>query len=189
MLENKFLKVFCSLPILLLVLYFIPFLGICLLFFRGFLYSTRKQKTFLFLILCGCLLVIPQLIHSFFSFLPIPYVVTIVSAPIYKDLFHYGKFLITLGGIFFLLSALFRKVSSRFYSHVGNYIRQDLQKEYEIRKENDLKIQEKREKAGNTHVVRCPYCGSDTMLTEQTATCTFCRRKIEYKKEVGEVVK
>ncbi len=48
-------------------------------------------------------------------------------------------------------------------------------------KENDLKMQEKREKAKNTHVVHCPYCGSDNMLTEQTETCKFCRRKIEYK--------
>ena len=35
---------------------------------------------------------------------------------------------------------------------------------YKIRKENDLIMQEKRERAQNTHVVYCPYCGSEFVL-------------------------
>ena len=46
-----------------------------------------------------------------------------------------------------------------------------------------MKMQEKRERAKNTHVVYCPYCGADNMLTEKTGICKFCRRKIEYKEK------
>ena len=44
-------------------------------------------------------------------------------------------------------------------------------------------MKEKREKAKNTHIVYCPYCGADNMLTSNVGRCKYCRRRIEYKGE------
>lgn len=189
---NKFLKILCSLPIILIVLYFIPFLGICLILFRYYVYRSRKKyySTPIYLLVCGLLILIPQAINSIIKMLninsiEIPYLNTIITSDIYVKLISYSKLLITISIIFLILSFIFRnvfnKVSSKLNSSIKNYMEQDLKKDYEIRKENDLKMQEKREKAVNTHVVRCPYCGSDNMLTQQTGTCKFCRKNIEYK--------
>ena len=55
------------------------------------------------------------------------------------------------------------------------------EQELEISRENDLKIKEKQLKAQNTSYVKCPYCGSDNLLSEKFGICTYCRRKIENK--------
>ena len=189
--ENKFFKLLCSLPVVLIVLYFIPFLGICLILFRYYVYRGNKYyKTPTLLLVCGILLLIPKLTDSIIKMLKldnveIPYLNSIITSDIYTKLLSYSKLLVTVGIIFLILSFIFRnvfnKLSNKVNSGIRNYMEQDLKKDYEIRKENDMKMQEKREKAKNTHVVHCPYCGSDNMLTEQTGTCKFCRRKIEYK--------
>ena len=185
--ENKFFKLLCSLPIILIILYFIPFLGICLILFRFYIYRNNKQyKTPILLLLCGLLLLIPKLLDSIMKFLKlnsdeIPYLNNIMNSDIYIKLLSYSKLLITIGIIFLILSFILKNVFNKVNTGIRNYMAEDLKKDYEIRKENDLKMQEKREKAKNTHVVYCPYCGADNMLTEQTGICKFCRRKIEYK--------
>lgn len=188
--ENRLLKLLCSLPIILLVLYYIPFLGICLILFRCYIYKSKKQKTFVFLIIIGLLLFVPIVINWLLSVFNldienISYLNMVLSSDIYENVLSYSKLLITIGIIFLILSVILKNVFNQFGNRLNmsikNYIKQDLDKDYEIRKENDLKMQEKREKAKNTHVVYCPYCGSDNMLTEQTGICKFCRRKIEYK--------
>lgn len=185
--ENKFFKLLCSLPIILIILYFIPFLGICLILFRFYIYRNNKQyKTPILLLLCGLLLLIPKLLDSIMKFLKlnsdeIPYLNNIMNSDIYIKLLSYSKLLITIGIIFLILSFILKNVFNKVNTGIRNYMAEDLKKDYKIRKENDLKMQEKREKAKNTHVVYCPYCGADNMLTEQTGICKFCRRKIEYK--------
>lgn len=185
--ENKFFKLLCSLPIILIILYFIPFLGICLILFRLYIYRYNKQyKTSILLLLCGLLLLIPKLLDSIMKVLKlngdkIPYLNNIMASDIYIKLLSYSKLLITIGIIFLILSFILKNVFNKLNTEIRNYMSDDLKKDYEIRKENDLKMQEKREKIKNTHVVYCPYCGADNMLTEQTGTCKFCRRKIEYK--------
>ena len=44
--NNLFIKILCSVPVILVVLYFIPFLGICLLLFRRFVYQNKTIKTY-----------------------------------------------------------------------------------------------------------------------------------------------
>lgn len=188
--NNLFIKLLCSIPIILLNLYFIPFLGICLILFRLFMYKNKLYKTPITLIIGGLLIVIPNFINSIMNLLKIdtskiPYLTNILNSDIYLKLLSYSKSLITIGVIFFIIvvvfNTLFIRLGTKLGTEVNNYIEKDLQKDYEIRKENDLKMQEKREKAKNTHVVHCPYCGSDNLLTSTTGTCKYCRRKIEYK--------
>lgn len=189
--EKQLFKVLCSLPILLITLYFIPFVGVCLILFRYFVYkSNQYYKTPMLILIFGVFLLIPKgmdLLLKLFHInsVEIPYLGSVITSDFYSKMLGYSKLLITIGIIFLILSFIFKnafqKLTSKVNNGIKNYIEQDLQKDYEIRKENDLKMQEKREKAKNTHVVCCPYCGSDNMLTEQTGTCKFCRRTIEYK--------
>lgn len=187
--NNLFIKILCSIPVILVLLYFIPFLGVCLILFRAFVYRNEKFKTYILLLVCGLLILIPKLIDLIMNMLKdnikIPYLDTIITSDIYPELLNYSKRLIIISVVFIILSYIFNSIfntlSSKLSSGIMNYMEKDLQKDYEIRKENDLVMQEKREKAKNTHVVHCPYCGSDNLLTEQTGTCKFCRRKIEYK--------
>lgn len=185
---NKLYKILCSLPIILITLYFIPFLGICLILFRYYVYKS-KQKYYsisIYLLICGLLILIPEAISSIIKLInlkiEIPYLNTIIRSDVYPKLIKYSKLLITVGIISlilsFILKKIFNNITNKLNSSINNYMQQDLKQEYEIRKENDMKMQEKREIAKNTHVVHCPYCGSNNLLTEKTGTCSFCRRKI-----------
>ena len=75
------------------------------------------------------------------------------------------------------ISSIFNKLEL----FISSYISEREKKDFEIRKENDMKMQEKREALKNTHVVHCPYCGADNMLTSNIGTCKYCRRRIEAK--------
>ena len=191
MINNRLFKIICSLPFILLFLYLIPFLGIILIIFRYYLYRNKRYyNTPILLLICGLILLIPKAIIIVLELLKlnslkIPYLKEIISLSEYEKLLIYSKLLIIVGIVFLIIEFLFRNIltniSNKLSYSVRNYIEKDMQKDYEIRKENDLKMQEKREKAKNTHVVYCPYCGADNMIVGNTGTCKFCRKKIEYK--------
>ena len=181
---KNILKILSSIPVILLLLYYIPFLGICLILFRFYLYKDQKQyKTQIILIICGLLLLIPKLISSL-KIKGIPYLQEIISSDIYKTLIPYSKRLITIGIVFLILSYIFRnlitKINEKLETGVKSYIEKEEQKDYEIRQKNDLIMQEKREIAKNTHVIKCPHCGANNTLTAQTGTCKHCRQPIAY---------
>lgn len=190
--KNELYKLMASMPFVLLNLYCFPFLGIFLALFRFFYYKNKCYKTSLFFVLLGLLLIIPNWSTFFLKMCNFPesWVSTLnifISSELYLKIFDYGKFLIYLGIIFLILKYVFfeffYKIKKQLSSKVEKYIKDDLNKDYEIRKENDLKMHEKREIAKNTHVVKCPYCGSDNVLTQQIGICGYCRRNIEYKNE------
>jgi len=191
MINNRLFKIICSLPFILLFLYLMPFLGIILIIFRYYLYRNKRYyNTPILLLICGLILLIPKAIIIVLELLKlnslkIPYLKEIISLSEYEKLLSYSKLLIIVGIVFLIIEFLFRNIltniSNKLSYSVRNYIEKDMQKDYEIWKENDLKMQEKREKAKNTHVVYCPYCGADNMIVGNTGTCKFCRKKIEYK--------
>ncbi len=189
--ENKIFKILCSIPVILITLYFIPFIGVILILFRYYVYRNEKYyKTPLILLICGLLLLIPRIVNSVIKILKfnvedVPYLKVVLDSAIYLKLLSYSSYLIIVSIIFLIISFIFRntisKINGIISSQIFNYGSKLQEDSYKIRKENDLIMQEKRERAQNTHVVYCPYCGSDNMLTEKTGTCKFCRRKIEYK--------
>lgn len=66
--NNLFIKILCSIPVILLFLYFIPFLSVCLILFRYFIYDNKKRiETPIYLIVCGVIILIPKLILSISS--------------------------------------------------------------------------------------------------------------------------
>ena len=189
--ENKIFKILCSIPVILITLYFIPFIGVILILFRYYVYRNEEYyKTPLILLICGLLLLIPRVVNSVIKILKfnvedVPYLKVVLDSAIYLKLLSYSSYLIIVSIIFLIISFIFRntisKINGIISSQIFNYGSKLQEDSYKIRKENDLIMQEKRERAQNTHVVYCPYCGSDNMLTEKTGTCKFCRRKIEYK--------
>ena len=188
--DNSIIKLLSSIPIILIVLYFIPFLGICLILLRYFVHRNEpKYKISIILIVFGLLLLIPKLINKITEILKIdiskvPYIESILSSNLYTDLLKYSKLLITVGIALIIITYIFKniydKFSKKLSTSIEKYITNEEKKDYEIRQKNDLLMQEKREKAKNTHVVKCPHCGSDNILTERTGKCKHCRTPISY---------
>lgn len=187
--DNILLKILCSIPVILVTLYFIPFLGVCLLIFRYivYYYDKRRISTPYYLVSIGLIILIPKLVQYIFKTFNlktsiIPYFDTIINSNLYNiDFIKYSKLLIILGIIFLIITSIVSSFVDKTKSYVKSYIANQEKRNDEISRKNDLIMKEKREIAKNTSVVICPYCGADNMLTEKTGTCKYCRRKIESK--------
>ena len=186
--NNIILKILLSIPIILIALYFIPFLGVCLIIFKLFVYGSKKGIiTSVSLLIVGLLVLIPKVLSlTKINIDKIPYLKDIINSDMYNiNFIKYSKLLITIGIIFLVITIILKlvitKLSNKFNGKVGEYINEMQKKEMEISKENDMKIKLKQERAKNTSYVKCPYCGSDNLLGEKFGTCSFCRRKIENK--------
>ena len=176
--QNVLLKLLSSLPVIFIFLYFIPFLGICLLILRLFTNSKKKQT----INVLGILSFVPKFINSLFNLikLNVPYLNDLVSSDIYNKLFGYGKFVLTIGIIAYILNILVNKLFNKTGNYLKSYITNQEKKNYEISKQNDMEIKEKQLKAQNTHVVRCSKCGATNMITSSTGKCQYCRNDLEY---------
>ena len=107
--NNNLFKILCSIPVILIVLYFLPFLGVCLMIFRYFI--KRDEKSFkmpITLVITGFIILIPNIINSvlktFKLKIEIPYLNEVINSELYPNLIKYSKLLITLGIIFLILS-------------------------------------------------------------------------------------
>ena len=187
--NNIFIKLLCSIPIILLMLYFIPFLGICLILFRLFVYSDKKKiSTPLIILITGILCLLPKGISLLTNVMnveltKIPYLNDILNSDYYNvKILEYSKLLITVGIIFIIITyvfnMIFSKVSSKLNSGIRNYINETQIRDAEISRKNDMEIKIKQEKAKNTSYVECPNCGSDNLLSEKHGTCKYCRSKL-----------
>lgn len=194
--NNIFIKLLCSFPIILLMLYFIPFLGICLILFRLFVYSDKKKiSTPLIILLTGILCLLPKGISLLTNVInvditKIPYLNDILSSDYYNiKILEYSKLLITVGIIFiiitYIFNIIFSKVSSKLNSGIRNYINETQKRDAEISRKNDMEIKIKQEKVENTSYVECPNCGSDNLLGEKYGTCKYCRSKLVNKNYKG----
>ena len=180
--NNKTLKLLCSLPIILLALYFIPFLGVCLVMVRCIMDRNTKKLSFdTSLIIIGFIILIPKVVKQILDLThtSIPYLNDIAQADLYNKFIGYSKLLICVGVIFLIISLIIRNIVNKSQSYIKNYIIEQEKRDAEISQKNDMIIKEKQEKAKNTHVVRCKYCGADNMLTENVGTCKYCRRNIQ----------
>lgn len=189
-------KILCSIPIILITLYFIPFVGICLILMRALVYHNRKKiSTSIFLIIFGMILLCPKILEKVFELLrmdlgEIPYLNEVLTNDIYQNnLISYAKYLLIAGVIFLLLSVLFQSIFEKLGQLLNrgfqSYIKESIKQDEKIAKENDLKIKIKQEHAKNTNYVKCPYCGSDNLLSDKFGVCQYCRRKIENKNYKG----
>lgn len=184
---NYILKILCSLPIILIVSYFLPFIGICLIIARPFVYNKRNYYlTLIVLILSGVLILIPKfveyLISSFkFGDNYLSLFTDIVNSDIYPSLLNYSKFLITVGIILLLIYSVLKKLIDKISGYVRGFISAREHIDAINRKENDMKMKIKQEKSQNTRVVYCPHCGADNIVSEAVGKCRYCRRNLEAK--------
>ena len=185
--NNLLFKILASLPIILLMLYFIPFLGIILILFRFFVYSNKKISTSIYITLVGILILIPKIIYFILGIFKInintiPYLQDVLNSDLYNiNFINYSKLLICIGIIFLIISFALTAIFNRLNIGILNYISKQEKMDTKISRENDMKIKIKQEKAKNTSYVKCPYCGSDNLLSEKFGICQYCRRKIENK--------
>lgn len=181
--SNNMLKILCSLPVILLFLYFIPFVGVCLIVLRCFVYNGKKQFISSSLITIGVLILIPKIIGEVLSFIKIkgdiPYLNDILNSDIYIKLFGYSKLILIVGIILLIVSAIFKTISNKISNFVSSYINNYQKEMSEISKQNDMEIKLKQEKAKTTRVVNCPNCGADNMVTEKVGKCKYCRQDIQ----------
>lgn len=170
--KNFILKLLCSLPIILLFLYFIPFIGIILLITRFIFNKNKILRTNIFLVILGLILLLPLLINSLILLLNLSftnlYINSLVNTDFYINIVIFSKFIISSGIIFIILSILFNHLFAKLINTVKQLFIAKSAEESMINKQNDLEIKLKQERAKNTHVVICPYCGADNMLTEKT---------------------
>jgi hypothetical protein len=186
---NHILKILFSLPIIIVVGYFLPFIGVCLIIMRYFVYSRKKYfSTSVGLIIIGVLILIPISIKKVLELVPIksvniPYLDMIISSDIYPNLLNYSKFLISVGIVFLIISLALRKLIDKISNYLKTFISAREQIDAENRSKNDIEMKIKQEKAKNTQVVHCPHCGADNILTESGTNCKYCRRSLSLKEQ------
>lgn len=190
--NNLLFRLFLSLPVILVLLYFIPFLGVCLILFRYFIYYNEKRVSVpVVLIVVGIVILVPKILGLIMGILNfdlniIPSFGKFLNSDLYNVSFiSYSKFLITVGIIFFVgsyfLNNIINKTKTCLRNGARDYVSNMQKRDMEISRENDMRIKLKQEKAKNTSYVKCPYCGSDNLVSLKFDTCKFCRRKIENK--------
>lgn len=180
--NNFILKLLASFPIILITLYFIPFLGICLLLLRYYMYKDKPRNLIeIYLILSGLVILIPKGINLILKVTKInvnsiPYLNNIINSDLYNINFvNYSKRLITIGIIFLILSFVLKTFLEKFDIKVKEYVREKQQRNDEIAKKNDMEIKLKQERAKNTGYVKCSKCGADNLLSEKHGVCKHCR--------------
>lgn len=189
---NGLVKLICSLPVVLIVLYFLPALGVVMVIARYFIYSERHFfRTPVVLMLAGLILLVPrglQLATENFNLgFTIPYLSDILNFELYPKLADYGQFILIVGIVVLIVSYLLKSfisgLSNNIRSMMSQYASTKQAEEVEIRKENDLKLREKEitSKQKTPHVVKCPHCGKTNSITGTVGKCKSCRSAIEYK--------
>ena len=184
--ENMLIKLLCSIPVILIVLYFIPVLGFILMLVRFIFVKKTGYKFSIMLIILGLVLMIPQALAEIFRIASFntPFselVLKVVNYDFYTKMMSYGKTLIIIGIISILVLFVVRKIMNKTKSVISEKINQYETKEAEIREKNDLKIKEKQEAAKNTHFITCPTCGASNVIQSNIGTCKYCRNPLEYK--------
>lgn len=188
--NNLIFKILASLPIILITLYFIPFLGVCLILLRLFMYDYRKRiSTPIIISIFGILLLIPKGLDLVFEVInfdsnKVKYLSDIINSNIYINLINYSKFLISLGIILLIISFILRNLLEKIGYLIKDYIIKIERKNSEISEKNDMEIKLKQQRAKTTNFIKCPNCGADNIVTEKIGTCKYCRRKLENDKYV-----
>lgn len=187
--ENRIIRLISSIPVILVLLYFLPFVGVCLIIFRYFVYKDRKiYELPIVLLIIALILLLPRGAELILNTIKqplslIPFLSNIVTSDIYAKIIKYSKFLFTIGIITMIVSYLVRtlyykattKLSSALRTGFNDTVNTYIEKESEIKEKNDLKIREQQERAKNTRAVKCPTCGHKTFVSDNATRCPFCR--------------
>lgn len=178
--NNAIAKILSNIILILIALYFIPFLGLCLILFRFAMYPKKRMSTCIWFVILGLLSFAPKIISLVYKDLRLN---NFINSDLYIKFIEFGKLSITIGIIFIIMSIILEKLGIKAFNMFNNYIKKEEQKNYEIEKENNLIMQEKREKAKNTRVIKCKSCGASNIVMDAYGVCKYCRRPLQEKKE------
>ena len=120
--SNKFIKIICSLRVIFISLYFIPFLGICLGILRQFIYTNKsKSSTLISIITLDILILIPMLLNLILNLVNVNInefnLNEIIESKIYVNLVNYSKLLPCFGLILLISSFVFKRLIEQ-YKHI-----------------------------------------------------------------------
>ena len=180
--NNQVLKLIFSLPVVLLLLYLFPVLGVFFAIGHLFLYRRASYYLPILLFIVGLILYLPrilEIISQKFQF-TIGSLSEILEMPIYNQIGPYGKRLMSLGIVFMVISAIFKWIANLGHNSLLEYIKGQEMESAKLNAKNDLIMKEKQEKAKNSHVIICPHCGADNLIYGKTGTCKYCRKKLSY---------
>ena len=188
----KTVKVILSIPVILILLYFLPVIGVIALITRYILIDEKHYfMTPAVIAIVGLVALIPrgfELLQQNFNFnITIPFLSDFLALPIYPKITDYGKFCVIIAIVFFLLSALLRKfltgLGDRIVKAFSTRRQEELTARERVAQENDLKIREQKLEMEQTelNVVKCPHCGKINHIKGKTGTCKSCRTPISAK--------
>ena len=189
---KNFLKLICSTPVLLIVLYFLPPLGIFLLVARYFVYDSRHYfRAPIWLFIIALIILIPrgiELLNQNYNLgIYISFLAAIPSQEIYPKLVEFAKSLIIISVVFLAITYILKFLGSKLSNNIGKvlsaYFSKQMEADNKIAQENDLKLKEKiiDSKQTTPHVVKCPHCGKTNSIIGTVGKCKACRCHIEYK--------
>ena len=181
-------KAIVSLPVIFVCMYFLPVLGIILALVRMLIYYNKQViDAPIVLIIVGAVIYIPTIVGYILNNIAhtdTAVLETLLSNDLYKDLSSKASFFIIAGVILIVVSYVFaavtKKASDKAVKYVSDYITESERKDNEAREKAAMKMAEKRETAKNTHVMKCPKCGSSNMFVGKTTRCVHCRTHIEW---------
>lgn len=189
MTNNVFAKYLLSLPVILVVIYFMPVLGILMLIPRKILIGNTKWNTGITFVVISCILLIPKVleyIRDTFKIESIPYLNDILENDVYSVLLSRAKLLFIIGVIFVIIGAITKKtmqgIKNTAFKGLTDYFNNLEARDAEIAEKNDLKMREKQVAAKNTHFVHCPHCGASNTIIGDTGKCSYCKQTLQAKK-------
>ena len=178
--NNQFIKFLCSIPVILLAMYFSRFLGICLVIFRLIAIKDSKYTLPGTLIMMGIVLLIPKGLYMISS--KIPYIIDIVENDEYTKLLGYSKFLLIFGVILMIIMYLIQMASKKIDNlgnKLSNYAKKQEENRQNILKENDYKMRLRHEEIKYARSIKCKNCGQVNYVKEKVGKCSHCRTPLE----------
>lgn len=180
--NNKLISLLVSLPIILLFLYFIPFLGICLLI-ANFVVNFHKKKNLInwHIGLAGLAFLIPKAIETILFYLKIninqvPILKDIIASNLYQqNILQYAKLLIIIGVISYIISYFIDKIYNNMRQSLHRALDRREKRMEKVTKENDMIVKKRKIRAQNTKLIECPNCGAEVLVDEYTTICPYCR--------------
>ena len=190
--NNRIMKTLCSIPAILILLYFLPPLGVIIFLVRYIVYgNSHFFRAPLCIMIFAAILAIPAVANWLLTALRlpfnIPFLSNIINWSYYPNLLNFARFSFITAVIVLIVTYILRNALEELSRKISNFIRQyysNLQRRDEkITRENDLKLKEKAitSKQKTPHAIKCPHCGKTNSVIGTVGKCKSCRSIIEYK--------
>lgn len=177
--NNQLIKLTMSLPVILLLLYVIPFLGFVLLLIKMIINNKSKNTTLVMVFVWNVLVFLPWVLDKFNV---IDEASNIVSNDIYQYLLEGNTYVLGSGIICGLLAILYQRLANSIMSKSIKYIKdkmaEDEARDYKIKSENDMKIRQQKEVVNNTRLAECKSCGAEVLVSSKDVICPYCRQPL-----------